>query len=245
MPTRKLFCILTALLFIPFAGEGHFFRYHVPGQSRTYYVLAPSGLNLRKEAKASSQKLTNIPYGAQVELITVPEECSMLVDQIPGGMAYISFDGLTGYAFDGYLSRFPAPEPGMLVETYVEKIRDAGYETLFEEINRDWGGYLQAEDAFILNGKNFPEAFLIAVQLFEIPPGLLFPLESNDKKVVIENPAKEESVWTDELTIVRQENGELESITYGFRTDGFGHSVMISYSKDEGGLRISKISMAD
>ena len=81
--------------------------------------------------------------------------------------------------------------------------------------------------------------------MFKIPQGLLFPGKSNENEVVIENPLKEESAWTDELTTIRKKDGELDSITYGFRTEAWGYSVMISYSKDEGGLRISKISIAD
>ena len=100
----KLLGTLIVFFFVSITGECHFMKDHSTGQTRTYYVLAPSGLNLRKEAKANSEKLTNIPYGAQVELITKPEESSMLVDQIPGGMAKVSYEGLIGYAFDGYLS---------------------------------------------------------------------------------------------------------------------------------------------
>jgi len=59
------------------------------------------------------------------------------------------------------------------------------------------------------------------------------------------NLRKEAKTNSEKLTINRQDTGELESILYGFRTEGFGHSVKISYSENESGLRISKVSIAD
>lgn len=213
--------------------------------TKRYYVLAPSGLNLREDANAGSEKLTTIPYGTQLELIALPGERNMLIDQIPGGMVQVRYEELIGYTFSGFLSRFPAPEMEMVVADFVENMRMAGHETLSEEIVRDWGGYIQSETAFHLKGKNWPEAYLIAQRLFKIPSALLFPQHSDEREVILENPDKGEDSWSDELTTLRQENGELKLISYGFRTEALGYSVTITYSEDEGGLRISKLSIAD
>lgn len=236
--------IIVILLWFPFVSNCQTDDSDIDFEKR-YYVIASSGLNLRQDANAGSKKMITIPYGAQLELIASPDESNMLIDQIPGGMAEVRYGELTGYTFSGFLSRFPVPDIEMGATDFVENMRMAGHETLFEEITRDWGGYVQAETAFHLKGKNWPEAYLIAQQLFKIPSGFLFPRPSDESEVVIENPDKEELSWSDELTALRQEDGELKLISYGFRTEAWGYSVTITYSEDEGGLRISKLSIAD
>lgn len=218
---------------------------HSPKPAGAYYVLAPNGLNLRADARADGKKLAALPYGAPVELLEAAAAPDMQVDQLPGGMAKVNHAGTIGYAFDGYLSRFPAPTPGQEVAAYVEAIRSAGLEVYYESILRDWGGYLQQETALTLAGEAWEEAFLIAKQLYRIPEKLRFPPPSQETEVIFANPDKEEYAWTDEMTVTRKADGSLQSIHYGYRSEGGGKHVSIEYDAEERGLRISEVQIAD
>ncbi|MCB0845499.1 MAG: SH3 domain-containing protein, partial [Bacteroidetes bacterium] len=78
-----------------------------PKPEGLYYITAPNGLNLRKKEQADSDKLGKISFGDKVDIITPAKSKSVEVDQIKGGMAKVDFDGVIGYAFEGYLSQFP------------------------------------------------------------------------------------------------------------------------------------------
>lgn len=150
-----------------------------------------------------------------------------------------------GYAFDGFLSRFPPPAKGMKLEAYVRMIRAAHIDVYRETISRDWGGYFQDEESIVLKTENWAEAFLIAKQLFDIPSKLGFPGASTEPKTVLVNPDKAEYVWSDEITAVRKEDGSFSEITYEYRTMGGGKTIMISYDARERGIRLSGVSIGD
>ena len=211
-----------------------------------YYVIAPSGLNFRQAADAKSARIGHIPYGESVQLGSPSFDISLEIDQIRGGMAEVYYKGQKGYVFDGYLSRFPASKD-IETESFVEKIRDLGYEVLFEEHRMDWGGYIRLETAFTLPGEEWTEAFLIAKQHFDIPKKLLFPKASAgaDEKITVENPDKPEYAWEDSMTASYDKNGQLIAIEYGRRGEGSGQAVTISYSKENSGIRIAQIQIAD
>ncbi|MEL6133870.1 MAG: SH3 domain-containing protein [Bacteroidota bacterium] len=75
--------------------------------------MAPSGLRMRN-APQTGGTVTTIPYGAKVTIQLVPspeayEQYGQNVDGLFGIWPKVSYDGQTGYVFDGFLSRFPAP----------------------------------------------------------------------------------------------------------------------------------------
>lgn len=76
------------------------------------YVHAPSGLKLRNTPDGETV-LTTIPYGTKLKVLenrgTVAPKT---VDGLKGFWAKVTYDGKTGYLFDGYLSYLPTPKPG-------------------------------------------------------------------------------------------------------------------------------------
>ena len=234
------------LLIIPFLVNGNQVGITNDNPDGIYYVIAPSGLNLRVSSDAKSAKIGHIPYGEALELASPSFDISLEIDQILGGMADVNYKGKRGYVFDGYLSRFPASKE-IETEAFVEQVRDLGYEVLFEEHRMDWGGYIQYETAFTLPGEEWPEAFLIAQQHFDIPKSFLFPKPNaeGEKEVTVENPKKSENEWQDSMTIIYDKNGQLTAIEYGKRAEGFGKAVTLSFSKENSGIRIAQIEIVD
>lgn len=207
-------------------------------------MIAAKGLNLRKLPSKDSEKITLMPYGTKVEVLAGPEQSDIWVDEILGGMAKVSTGEFTGYCFDGYLSRYPAPTADIDFEKYVELIRSSGKQTYYETINRDYGGYYAFEEAFILEGEHWIEAFLIAKQLCKLPPKFIYPELHDRTEISINNPDKAENVWEDVLTAT-EEMGELVSIVYSFRGEGSGQTVRITYNEEMRGLEIRRVSIAD
>ena len=77
----------------------------VPGR---YFVMAPSGLNLRDDAGLQSKKLATIPYGAAVEVLTCDYR-SLEMGWRQGYWAQVRYDGQTGYLYGAYLCQLPVP----------------------------------------------------------------------------------------------------------------------------------------
>ncbi len=239
---KKFLAFFISLLFSFFWMSHLSATVKAPG---TYYVLAPSGLNLRVSAEPASDRITTIPYGTRVELTASAKDQNMQVDQLPGGMAKVTYGKLEGYVFDGYLSRFPAPVKKESTEQYVQRIRDARQGAMYEKCSRDWDGYYQEEEAITIYLEDWAEAFLLAQRLFEIPEKLLFPQLSASESESFSNPDKEEEVWEDNLTVRRDEQGLIIGINYFYRREGGGRTVNISPAPDQNGLRLSLTLIAD
>lgn len=216
-----------------------------PKAAGTYYVIAPNGLNLREAAQADSKKLETLPYGTRVELTESATALSMTVDHLSGGMAKVSHGEAVGYVFDGYLSRYPSPELNQETADYVEQIRRTGQEVYHESIERDWGGYFQQEEAIVLYGEAWEEAFLVAKQLYRLPEKLLFPTASKEIEQTFPNPDKEDYSWTDEMVVTRKPDGNLLTISYTLRSEGGGRQVVIEHDESISGLRVSEVQIAD
>lgn len=209
------------------------------------YIYAPNGLNMREGPTTSFEKMTKIPYGAKVEIIVPAKEKNLTVDGLQGGMAKVSYEGYTGYAFDGYMTQFPTPNEEGKVRDYVEALRQVGHLVYYETVERDYDGYFQFEESIIIHKSNWEEAFLVAKQLFDIPPKLNFPLASSKTESIFINPDKEESAWSDELKVTR-ERGLITNLNYYFRAEGGGTSVNIAYFEpDSEAIKITQLNIAD
>lgn len=74
------------------------------------YVHAPSGLKLRSTADGETV-LATIPYGTKLKVLEARKTVlPKTVDGIAGYWAKVTYDGKTGYVFDGYLSYLPTPK---------------------------------------------------------------------------------------------------------------------------------------
>lgn len=219
--------------------------YQIKKSPGTYYVYAPSGLNMRVAATVDAERILTIPYGEQVELLEPVGKQNLTVDQLQGGMAKISYKGQTGYTFSGYLTRFPAPKSGQDIFKYVEYLRENSQAVLYEACKRDYDGYYQTEEAIILNVQDWAEAFLVAQAIFQLPESLLFPLPSTELTETFENPKKKKSDWEDNLTIRRDADGTVISMNWYARTEGSGKTAYIEVDKMQIGLRIGLVLIAD
>jgi len=217
-----------------------------PAEPPIRYVLAATGLDLRQDASVAAPVLTRMPCGAEVRLLMPAAAAGPAVDNLAGGMARVAYGGETGFAFDGYLSQFPAPDlEGMETGSYVARLRQAGSDILREQITRDWGGYEQQEEALVLPAAAIAEAFLIAKLLYEIPAGIPFPPASDELNSTYQNPGKDPLLWTDELDVERNARGEVIVMRYYARREGGGVTVEIKPSPEPAGIRIARILISD
>ncbi|TGL75940.1 SH3 domain-containing protein [Leptospira jelokensis] len=81
--------------------------YYDNGETLT--VMAEKGLNLRDKPSAKGKKLTQIPLGGQVKVLSKKETKPETIDGIKGYWIEVSFQTSKGYVFDGFLSRLPSP----------------------------------------------------------------------------------------------------------------------------------------
>lgn len=211
------------------------------------YIYAPNGLNMREGPNLSDKKLTKIPYGAKVEVLAKGSGNKLSVDGLTGSMAHIKYQDFTGYAFEGYLSQFSCPpkQGEEKVRRYVETLRIEGHMVFYEKIERDYDGYFQFEESIIIHQSDWEEAFLVAKELFHIPPKLNFPPQISKSESVYVNPDKKDFAWSDELKVTR-ERGLVTNLNYYFRGEGGGTSVNIAYFEpDSEGIKISRLEIAD
>lgn len=215
-----------------------------PKPSPTRHVLAPGGLKLHAEASSESAVVATVPRGATVDLVADaaagPEST---LAGVAGRLRKVRHGKVTGYVFDGYLAPFAAPDPQMKLAGYAERLRNGGASILYEKIDRDWGGYVQIEEAVVLPTHDWREAFLVARILFDIPAAIAFPLASREPRSVYPNPDKESYLWNDELEVVRDASGAVLRMDYTRRGEGGGTTR--SLEAHEEGIRISDTAIGD
>lgn len=121
-------------------------------QGDALYVWAPSGLNMRAEAKANAQKITKIPYAEQVIIVdrklfehpfsyTMAKGESLAGQEISwkvkGHWVKVEYKGESGYVFDAYLGQYPA----LSVQ---EEPKDAFDFSMMKEYGKQyWGGFAE------------------------------------------------------------------------------------------------------
>ena len=217
------------------------------------YVFAPSGLNLRESPNPDAKIIAQIPYGAQVSVLSKDKEPAIEVDQITGYMQSCSYLGKQGFLFDGYLSRIPTPpkhHPNREeFRNYAESIRGVEFDVYTENCERDYGGYFQYEEKLNIAEISWREAFLVAKSLYRIPDKLHFPKYAQKNKVIIPNPDKKEIAWTDQMEVTFDSKGNLLAIVYSFRAEATGRVISIKPDNNQEtnrkALVISNLGIAD
>lgn len=83
------------------------------------YVFSPSGLSLRDAPGTDGTVIDVLPYGAPVAVITeFDSAASVVVDSITGRWLQVRSGLRDGWAFSGYLTRFPPPtEPDVFPDS--------------------------------------------------------------------------------------------------------------------------------
>lgn len=102
------------------------------------YVHAPSGLKLRNVPDGETV-LATVPYGAKLKVVETRNTSTpaKTVDGLKGYWAKISYEGKTGYIFDGYLSFLPTPKPGQNLYTYCKTFFKVASDSLVQYISCD------------------------------------------------------------------------------------------------------------
>lgn len=204
------------------------------------YVIAKSGLNLRKSADPKSEVIGKIPYGGAVEVID-GGKMNMNIEGLEGGMAKVKYGTQVGYAFSGFMIRYPAPNPDHEVWQYVKLAREKGIALPYIETRhnyysekgtdmKDW--FFEYNEYQLQLEKAAPaEAFLLAKAMFAIPDKMQFPGLEGPAEARQENPDKSPYVYDESLTTVRK-NGKLQKMTYYKGGEGGAKTVVIKYESN-------------
>tara|TARA_B100001146_G_scaffold225228_1_gene248268 strand:- start:8861 stop:9643 length:783 start_codon:yes stop_codon:yes gene_type:complete len=201
------------------------------------YVTAPSGLSLREYGNLQSERLARMPYGTRVEVIEAETQPTMTVGGIKGGMHHIAYNHKKGFAFNGYLSRYFPPEPGISAEGYALELQ-----ALFPEVGyvESTGGSVSKPSNTVtltLPGARWHEAFFAAQQLYDFPEEFAFPGMKGKDTETIDDTLPKEGTWTSQLQVTRADN-TLQKITYVYTSATFNWNVEIK--KDGNAMVLSK-----
>lgn len=206
------------------------------------YVTAPSGLTLREHDNLNSEKLAVMPYGTKLKVITPETKNTMTVGGIAGGMHEVEYNLKTGYAFNGFLSKFFPPERDMKAKMYVEDLQKKFPEASFTETTGGTASKPTNTETVVLPTENWHDAFYIAQKLYDIPLAFSFPNPKGSNEQVIKNSKKPENLVVSDLTVQRETN-TFQKITYSEATEGWGSNVTIV--KKGNTMKIEYTTVAD
>lgn len=91
-------------------STGLFANTDKPTEGSTLQVIAPSGLNLRALPSMTAAPLLTMPHGAEVKLLEFEESGELTrVEWIDGKWIKVEYNGVEGWAFDGFLTILNVP----------------------------------------------------------------------------------------------------------------------------------------
>ncbi len=210
------------------------------GKDDVLVVLSKSGLNIRDKADLRATVMALAPCGALVTMEGAPAGPLFNVEGIEGRWARVTYRDVTGYAFDGFLSRLRAPEEGCesLEEYYDDQFKSAGNPVEKTEVGEgtvekttelafsngativhrqvisQGGGSERTTSTFTLPGiDRIEEVFLLLKLLGYIEPGFMFPAKNGKAGFTTDGSAIE-------VAIIRK-NNDLQSLDMKFRKPDF------------------------
>lgn len=170
----------------------------------------------------------------------------MVVDGLAGAMARVSYEGKTGYMFDGYLVDVIMPIRDETAEHYVGRLRSTGREAIYEKHTVDYGNYFTDDEAIHIASMTWPSSFLIASKLFLMPLNIPYPPDKGVGTKTTTFPADVFGNSTGDLETVYDDKGNLKRIAYYFRGGAGGYSVTVEPSTQNGyAFKISRHDFAD
>lgn len=103
---KNLIKIFVLVLF----ASGAFANTDKPTEGSTLQVIAPSGLNLRALPSMSADAILTMPHGAEVTLLEFEKSTELTrVEWIDGKWIKVEYNGVSGWAFDGFLTILNVP----------------------------------------------------------------------------------------------------------------------------------------
>lgn len=189
------------------------------------YVIAPSGLLLRKEDNLDSEQVGKMPYGASVEVLARPDNQPIKVAGIEDHMVQVRYNDITGYAYNGYLTRFKAPQRKETPERYASRLQEDFPKVSAGNGNGEKDKSAATSTQLVIPAGSWSEAFLIAKQLYDIPSEYTFPgLKGPDKSNA---QSRQKHAFNSVLEAERTAN-TLTSIIYTESAKGFSRAVKIT-----------------
>ncbi|RFN59264.1 SH3 domain-containing protein [Marixanthomonas ophiurae] len=206
------------------------------------YVTASSGLTLREHNNLNSEKLGVMPYGTKIKVIAPEDEETMTIGGIRGAMHQIEYNQKTGYAFNGYLSRFFPPEEDIKAKIYADDLKGQFPGVSFTETSGGTASKPTNTETLVLPTDKWHEVFYIAAELFDIPKSFAYPNPKGSNEETVKEKDPKSGTWTSQLTVNRK-NNNLEKINYDYRTEGYGYSVDILQEGNK--MKLERTEMAD
>ena len=193
------------------------------------YVTAPSGLTLRKFDNLNSDKLAVMPYGTRLKVLSNEQENTMTVGGIDGDMNKVIYNNKTGFAFNGFLSKFFPPEKGTNAKMYITDLKSTFPKASYAETTGGTASKPSNTQTVLLPTPDWHEAFYVAQQLYDIPLVFNFPNPKGRDSETIRNTKKAEQLLESNIVVERKDN-TLQKITY--RQAASGHQSGVTISKE-------------
>lgn len=206
--------------------------------NETYlYVTARTGLSLREYNNLRSEKLSIMPYGSRLQVLEKEPNATMKVQHISGGMDKVSFNRKTGFAFNGYLSRFFPPEEDMLPKAYAAELKKDFPKVAYKEVVQGTSSKPINVESLTLPNASWHEAYFIAQQTFKIPREFVYPNPKGKATDMVKGPKKETDTWFDALHISRDKVGFTE---LAYKYESVKSSRYVTLTKVKGGIKIEQ-----
>ncbi len=203
------------------------------------YVTAVSGLTVRKEPNLQSEKLAVMPLGTKVKILNPETKTTMTVGGIVGAMDQVEYNGMEGYAFNGFMSPFPSPPAQQAVaKTYAEDLKQVFPQAEYSESTGGTASKPTKTQVLLLPTSKWHEAFFMAQQLYGIPHQFAFPNPRGANSETQINNNRKPGDLTNELHISRN-NNTLQKIEYTHKTRNFGYTVSVTQEGDR--MRIERV----
>ena len=113
---------LIKILVFVLLSTGLFANTDKPTTGSTLQVIAPSGLNLRALPAMDAATLITMPHGAEVTLLEFEDSGKVSrVEWVDGKWIKVEFNGIEGWAFDGFLTILNVPSHDLeMTREYLE-----------------------------------------------------------------------------------------------------------------------------
>ena len=206
------------------------------------YITAPSGLSLREYNNLDSEKLSVIPYGTKVKVITAEENQTMTVGGIKGGMNQVEYNNKVGYAFNGYLSSFFPPEKNSNAKQYIEDLKTSHPTATFTKTVGGTVSKPTETETVLLPTTKWHEGFTFAQRLFDLPLAFTFPSPAGRDEENKTNPRQPDYLFLSKLIVARADN-KLAQIKYTQAGEGYQSSITIAEEGDM--MKIEYVTVID
>lgn len=201
------------------------------------YVTARSGLSLRAYNNLQSERLAKMPYGSRVKVLEAEDRPTMTVGGISGGMHKVAYNHKTGFAFNGYLSRYFPPEQDISPQGYADELQLHFPEVSFSKTTAGSVSKPETIETLTLPGGTWHEAFFVAQQLFDFPKEFDFPSKQGAVSQVIVDRKPKKGVWTSQLEISRSDDG-FDLIRYHYEAKAF--KSVVDIRKEQGNMVLKR-----